>query len=132
MAKGLSLADFKSDETAETEGVWIDYESGLRLKIARFGNKRLQDYIRRKRESGKRMYKNGIDSVGDEEAIKLMAKYILLDWENLKDEDGKELEYTEENAIKALQIRDFREEVLELSMDRENYRTERIENASKN
>lgn len=129
--KGLSLADFKTDEKAEVEGVWIPYNSGLEVKVARFGNKKMQKHLR-KQNTGHRTYGKNLDDVSDEEVIELIADFILLDWKNLKDEDGKNLPYSRENAIRALKIKDFREEILEISMDRERYRIQKIENASKN
>jgi len=106
---GMKLSEFKTPDDA-VSGRWFDVGEGLRLKIARAGHQRFEDCVHelmrpytKKRRQGKVK-----QSVINEVTQKAMARTILLGWENLLDEDGKEIPYSEQKAYEILsQFHDF-------------------------
>lgn len=104
----FELNSIKTDETLESEGVWTDVVSGLRVKLARMGNPEYMQFIRT--ETRKRTA-NGLQELAASDAVdigvKAMARFVLLDWENLQ-EDGADLPYSVDTAERVLRVRDFR------------------------
>ncbi len=121
----FEINNLKTNKDMETEGVWIDEEGGLRLKIARLNNPNYKRAIARGSKPYRKQIANGaIDKIGDkmEEVVrKAYAKHILLDWKNLV-EDGIELEYSEAEAYRLLGIQEFFEIVESHAQDAELYR----------
>jgi len=100
----MDLNTLKTDKTKDLEGVWIDVTTTCKLKVARLGNRKYERAMTTalaqvRLQSDKEEALNRID-------IELMADYILLDWEGVE-LDGEALEYSRENAIKALEIQLF-------------------------
>lgn len=97
---------FKTDSACESEGVWLDYGEGTRIRIARAGgsNKRFL----KSAEKFRRRFKRQLDldllsnDVASREAVKIYADSVVLDWEGVTDEDDNELDCTRENVTKVL------------------------------
>ena len=128
----MKLSAMRTDSTKEVEGAWIDCEEGLRLKIARHGNVKYDEAIRTLSVPYQRRLMNNTLSQATMEEIecKAMANHILKGWENLQDDDGKEIPYTPEKAFELLTtVRDFFKMVRALAQNADNYRTEVIKEA---
>jgi hypothetical protein len=134
MVKGVKFSSFVTDEHLEEDGVWIDYSSGFRVKIARFGNKKFQAYMRGKSRHELREISTGnIESEAAETMIRDgIAQFVLLGWENLLDDNGKPIQYSVERARELLKTKDFLREIVELSQQRELFQQAKKEMAEKN
>lgn len=137
--KGFSpLRRYKNDDAAVEQGVWREVEGGAaKLLIARFNNSAHQEYLRAERvKHANKLSENSKDN--DDFLIELgnraMSKHILKGWEGILDEDGvTPLPFNEDNAYKLLsEVEEFSTLVFNLSMDAEQYRLYREEDAVKN
>lgn len=102
MAKRLS--DLKADLALMSDGRWVDYEDGTRLKIASIQNR---DYQRASAEAleawleehpGKEL----TDDVRRSILIGPIAKCILRDWDGFLGDDDASLPYTPELGAQVL------------------------------
>ena len=127
---------FKTDENAETNGVWVDIGDGASVKVARLGNPNHEKIMERLRKPYRGILRTGgslPDSVSTDIAIKGIVDSILLDWDGFQDENGKDLPYSQEAADKLLrEMKDFRELVAFLATEQETFRAEGLKEAAKN
>lgn len=129
----FDINSMKTDRNAENDGVWIDYEGGLRLKIARLNSeKHQQAMIAKQREFRKRRRLGNTTEISAEALRRLtcesMADNILLDWENMV-EGGKAIEYSRAEAIRLLHdVPEFYRLVEDEATNVENFRAEIEEN----
>lgn len=134
MGEGFKFSSFKTDKALEEEGVWIDYGQGFRMKIARLGNSKCQAYLRRLRKPFMRQIQAGTldDAVAESFLRKAVGKFVLLGWEGMCEDDGTEIPFSAEEAMKRLETRDFLELVVEIAQDRETFKEEIEGDAAKN
>ena len=125
---------FSWNSEAESEGIWREAFGGTaRLKVARFNNpahtamRSEHEEVLKNRES--------------EEGLRVlalirnqaMASHILKGWEGIQDEDGKELPFSVEAAEDLMtRFEEFGNTVFQLSLDAEQYRKYREDDAVKN
>ena len=122
----MNLNRFITDPKLEQEGVWIDVED-VRLKIARVKNpkheaafaERMRPYRGRKLTEDEQL----------EVLVQTMADHVLLGWEGTLTLDGEPLEYSRDNAVRALRIRNFADMVTAIGSDLENFRNEQMRQA---
>lgn len=97
---------FKTDQTAETEGTVLQYLDGVEITVARAGgaNKRFQRAMDEYQRKFGRQIKAGIlpEEVGQHELAKIYASHVILGWENVTDENGFEMSFTHANVVKLL------------------------------
>lgn len=125
---------FKTDASAENDGVWIDLGDGAKIKVARAGNRKNSDLFTRLTNGDpdyKRKEKLGTLTDAEYEPILLqvIADTILLDWEGFT-EDGKPVPYSRENALRLLSFRDFRKAVQDASAEAANFRAQNVADAT--
>lgn len=126
---GFDISRMRTDQSAENDGVWIDFEGGLRLKIARLNNDHHQEYmmnLRRKYQKTKRMGEEA--EIGSsklrELSVEGMVECILLGWDNMI-EEGKAISYSKEEATRLLtEYREFYRLVEEEAANIDNFRAE--------
>lgn len=127
-----SIADFKTNENLETEGAWVELSNGGQVKVARLGNPESERLYTRLAKP----YANRRNGVPKDKLKEIMVQValdaILKDWRNFTDADGNEVPYSRERAAEWLEIRDFREEVLEAAGYKETFQREHVEAASGN
>ena len=118
-------------------GVWVTYEAGIEVKIARWGNKNHQTYTQQLLRPhlsvirGKNAEPELLEDIDKQSA----AKYILIDWKNIQDDNDKDIPYSPEKAFeifKKPEYQDFYKFVVNVSMNRENYRLDAQKDAEKN
>jgi hypothetical protein len=135
--KGTKLSSFKTDSRKSEEGVWTEVGAGFEIRVARLGNPKYQAELKR---LGK-PHLHGIRRQGLESEqlkriqAKATARYLLLDWRGLEDDDGKTIEYSYEKALELFLDPDYNEFldiVLEAAGDMELFRVETIEDQIKN
>ena len=122
-----------TDEKAELEGVWMPYEGGSRVKLARFNNetaqrmriewyqenKTLLESLAEKNTEKAEEQRTELFKAGESE---IMSKAVLLDWEGFEDENGKEVKYSQKTAEQYLTLsRDFRKDMTTMSGNRDQY-----------
>ena len=100
----MDLKNIRTDVKKEDEGVWYypygDANAGFLL--GRYGSRRFKAARVAAREKYARDLATGdSEEVSEKIAVEVMAEAIVLDWKGVKD-DGKELPYSKENAIKVL------------------------------
>lgn len=124
------------DTSKEEAGVWHDFDGDIKLRIRRLSSKISQNA----RKEAEKPYTTQLRQNGakDEEKQKLydliliqqIAHGVIADWEGVTDEDGKDIPYSGDIAVEVIsgpEMRDFRLEVLNLSMDKDAYRAEIVE-----
>jgi hypothetical protein len=121
-----------TDEKAELEGVWQDYEGGSRVKLARFNNEKAQRMRMEWYQENKALLEALADK-GDEGEkqreelfkqgeCKIMAEAVLLDWEGFEDLNGKTVKHSPKVAEQYLLMsKDFRKDMSMLSGNRDKY-----------
>lgn len=125
---------FKTDETLENEGAWVDIGEGCELLIARVGNKAYQKMFQKLTQPHRKLIqRNKLDpQILEDLGIQCFARTILLGWRGLK-EDGNEVEYSVDAAQRLLtEYKDFRELVAELANEAATFREELDEEDVKN
>jgi len=132
------MADIKklygTDKVKEKEGVMHDMGEGLKMRLARIGNTNYQKRFEVLSKPHKRALRKGSlsNEIAEKLLIQCLAETIVLDWEGLE-EDGVEVPYSTENAIRILtDYRDLREYVNDLANEMEGYQAEEDEEAIDN
>lgn len=98
--------DFKTDESLETDGIWIVYPNKAEIKIKRFGGSNSQT-VRAIAAANFKPYSRQIEmgtlpqKKDREITITTFVKGCVVDWKNVFI-DGVETPYSEETAIKLL------------------------------
>jgi hypothetical protein len=125
------LNRYKTDKRAETEGVWVEIDTGVELKVARVNNEKARE-MRRKLEKPYASFRVIPDSVNEDIFRKIVSNHVLLDWKGITDADGKEIKFSVEAAEKVLKdYPDFFNDVLSLAGARETFQDEATD-AAKN
>lgn len=101
--------NFKTDPKIEKEGLWLQFgvtedEKPIRIRIARAGGaniaftKRMEHAVKPHRLS---IQNESIDlSTINKISRQVYAETVVLDWENIKDENGVTMDFTVDNVIK--------------------------------
>jgi hypothetical protein len=118
-----------TDTTLEQEGVWLDYRDGSRVKLARAGNPR---FSRQYASVTKKLAHNADPEVETRALCGVMGDTIVLGWESFTD-SGEEFPYSPEAAAGLLwDSIDFRNDMVDMSTNMENFRRKVVEEAAKN
>ena len=121
------------DNEAKSQGIWDDHE-GSRFLIASTSAHAFQEYFSKIQRPYKRAMEKGTmeGKTSNELLCKALAKYVLLDWEDVES-NGVAVPYSESAAKEALIQNDLlREHITEISMDIVNYKTQKEEDEVKN
>lgn len=128
---------FKTDKEAEKNGIIVDYGEMGRFKIARIGG--ANSAFARMMKAKIKRYKYQIDTdtlpeeVDAQISTEVFVKCVLLGWEGVTDEDGNEILYTEENALKMMSdLPDLRKDLSAVAQDYTNFLAHEAETAAKN
>jgi len=137
----MDLCRFKSDRSAEDDGVWVALDGsaagdGASVKLARIGNRRYREAMQRRMKPYRRALRAGTleDATAERITAEVLAETVLLDWRDLE-LDGTPLAYSPERARELLldpALRDFRDLIVEMASDIELYRQQEQEEAEKN
>lgn len=114
---------FAYDQDKADKGVWVDLEDSKFLicsiknrEFKNFLTDRLKPY-RDRINSKKAENDHALKQILDDITIEGLARFILLDWKNVKNE-GKTVKYSYENAVKFLtDYNDFRVFINECATD---------------
>lgn len=130
----MDLSKFKTDQSLEQEGAWVNIDESSRVLIARMGSERYKDMLQRKTKPYRHAIRTNTlpDEVFEKILIEVIAHTILLGWENVDDE-GQPVLYSPDNAKRLLsKYKDFRDLVVGFAQDSALFRKEELEEAAKN
>ena len=127
----------KTDLQKEDNGVFVDFELGIRLKIARARNSAYRKLMRELTEPHRKTIReDGMEIEALEDILKqVRAQTILLGWENIEDKADNPIEYSPEQALAFFndpELRDFYTFVVMQSENMDNFKKELIEDSEKN
>ena len=128
---------YKTNPKLELEGIVFDCGPDGKFMLARAGgsNVRFAKNLSAKMRPHERQMDAGTmdNEVGLKLLIEVFANSIVLGWEGVKDEKGKDLPFSVENCIKLFNdLPDLFTDVREQAMKWSNYRKQEIEDAVKN
>lgn len=98
----MKISAMKADAMKSVEGIWFDWEQGVRLRIASANSVEYQ--MEMERLALERADANVLmnpDAV-QKDMRTAAASYLLLEWENLEDDDGNAIPYSEAQALEWL------------------------------
>jgi len=133
-----NLKLLKTDTAKESEGVWVDWELDVKLRIARMGNPAFDAMM--KRLSQPHLKKVRDRSIEGDEALEAViveaaAHTLLVGWKNIEDENGKAIKYSAKKAYEFFKddgLRDLYKFVLSQANDAAQYRQSLDEDAAGN
>jgi hypothetical protein len=128
---------FGTDKELEKNGVWMDVDENTRFLIARIGT--VGCAYDKLLKAATKPYRRAIENetIAPELVRKIItetfAKTALMDWRNVKDEEGNDIPFSKENAAKLLaDLPDLANDLLEFARDYQNYRKAQLEEDAKN
>lgn len=128
---------FKTNKSAEQEGITLDYGDGQTIKIARAGGSN----IRFEKAAQAKMRKFGLQAKHDllePEQMRtifreVLAETVVLGWTGFTDESGNELAFSKENVVKVFtDLPDLFDDVLEQSRKASLFKETILEEEAKN
>ncbi len=128
---------FGTDKTLETNGIWLEIDGEASFLIRRIGTSN-SDYVRMLRAKTKphnRSIENHTLDPKIEQKIYLdvFVSTALLDWKNVKDKDGKVIEFSKSAAIELFSdLPELLKYLMNFASEFENYRREELEDDAKN
>lgn len=103
---------FATDEKLEIEGRWVPFNADTSFKIARAYNKQFSRMFQREFKTNRLALEakgDAAEKLADDIMCNVMSKTILLDWKGPLSINGEDLsKYSQENAVKALKLKEFR------------------------
>ena len=126
---------FKTDESKEEQGVWIDFGEGIRVRVRRIRSRFSQAVRLELEKPHSESIRRGPlpNDVAEDLMMKQIAKALISEWEGVTDEDGNVLECTYENKLAIIkELPELRDEILQVSMDRDSYKAAKNEESLKN
>jgi len=141
----VKLKSIAVDPKAESEGVWLEYVAGFKVKVASTATRAFRDAMEaamlpyreliradQGKEKGERKF---TDEMRTQVLREVVAKHVLVGWEGLEDDDGQPLPYSPERALELLSDPAMHRLVSWLetvAASEEVYRAERLERDRKN
>jgi hypothetical protein len=127
----------RSDLNKENQGVWVPYQMGIELKVARLGNPAYQQALVTLTEARKALL--GCMELSDDQRADVqkeaVARTVLLDWRGIEDDEGNPIPYSPDQAL--LWFRDpelwrLYTFILMVGLEEERFRKSVLEAAAKN
>lgn len=131
----MDLKDISLDIDKQQNGVWSEIDNETSVLVARMHNKEFNKLFAKLSAPHRQRVRRGILNEVTSEKImnETLAKTVLLGWKGLM-RDGKEVKYSVKEAL-ALFSNDkfitFKELILEIASNEENYRDEEIQETAK-
>jgi len=123
------FTSFATDAKIEVEGRWVPLSKDAKVLVARAGNQRFTDRMRKLMKQNSINFedksKENLDLI-EKLVREASAETILLGWEGITYK-GEPLPYSRENALKLLEVKDFRNKIQELADQTSGYLISEIE-----
>jgi len=103
--KSFDLMSMAPDKEMSQEGVWVDFFDNARLKIAQRNNPKHQRHLTQQYKIHRRkidLEDENADKLADKISLEGLAKYVLLDWENMTWNGQENIPYTPELGFSAM------------------------------
>lgn len=116
-----------------SNGQWTDY-SGSQFKVAYAGNDNFMRVKQRLEQPHRRKIENGTldPKIHKEIMCKAMSQALLIDWKNVKNDSGDDVQYDSNIAYQALMFDEsLREFIMEFSINIQNFKSESDEESVK-
>jgi len=131
-----NIESIKTDLQKEVEGVWVNFV-GIDLLIARARNSKYQEVLKKLVNPVRKDIREDKLEIEDFNKIldEVRAKTVLLDWKNLQDDEGKDIPYSSEMALKFFrdpELKDFYKFVIAVSENADQYLKNLIKDSEKN
>lgn len=131
----MDMKNIKMDVKKQDDGVWVDVDGETQFLIARMYNKNFNKLFEKLTSPYKSPAKRHLldGDLGEKIMTETIAKTVILGWKNLKDGD-KPVLYSAEKAIEIIadpSYASFREKVIDIATDENNYRAEEIKDTAK-
>ncbi len=132
---------FKTNKTSEVDGAWVEVECGdeinPKFKLARMirRNKRYAKLMDLKMRPYKKALEHDVlpESIAEKALRESFVETILLDWRDVKDEDGNEIVFSKDTATKLLNdLPDLFDLLQEHARDMSLFKESELEAESKN
>lgn len=134
---------FETDKNSEEDGVWIDIDTGTRIKIRAYSAKAVSDLRENLMRPFNMLQRAGgkiPDDKSEEIGLRVVAGAVIADWSGIKGVQGEgeearevEIPYSEENAYTLLKdMPRFANFIIGISMDGQNYKDALREEGAKN
>lgn len=120
---------YDADLSSTEDGVWTEFD-GAKFKIAHMSNMKFQRALARQQQPHRRKLESGtLDPKLNRDIVaRAMSEGILLDWKNVKNSDGQDVDYTSDRGFIALQKNvEFREYVSEFAMNLQNFKQDEVQ-----
>lgn len=95
---------FATDQSAEQEGITLDYGDGVTIKVARAGgsNVKFEKLVQAKLRKYERLRQNDLLEIAVLRPVlrEIYAEAVVLGWDGITDKDGNAMPFNKENAIK--------------------------------
>lgn len=118
-------------DTDKSSGIWREYEAGIEVCIARFGDSRVQRFIeneqRKRRADLGRANSERARKAGIEILNLALSHKIITGWRNLEDDDGNPIECSVEEKVRICEdprYEPFLDWIVATSKDEQFYRVE--------
>ena len=134
-SQGFCLASLKVDDKKAKEGIWVPYIGGCKFLIAKTGSPAYAKWISNYMKEHETLINSGTpegEKCGEQGLVEAVARFELIDWEGVADEDGNDLPYSLEKAKEYLSIDEVFEFVRKHSSKHELYRVESVKKMGKN
>lgn len=132
----LDLDQLSVNPELAQEGAWVDYLQGSKLKVARFNNKHAEELrFELAVEAADVLQGDDTEAANDkafEIETKVISRHVLKDWQGIT-KGGEEVAMTPEVAETYLEdpkFSEFRDDVIRISRNRQNYREEAVKAAA--
>jgi len=127
----------RADLDKESKGVWVPYELGIELKVARLGNPGYQESLVKLTDARKALM--GSIELSQDQRMDVqkeaVARTVLMDWRGIEDDQGNPVPFSPDKALEW-----FRDPelwrlytfVLMVGLEEERFRKTVLEAAAKN
>jgi hypothetical protein len=132
------LSAIRTDLKRAEEGTWVPFAEGIEVCIASLNTERFKAARRRLLKPHVRELRAGTAEAGERilELIKpAVARFIVVDWRNLQDDEGEPIPYSPEKCLELFHdptLQDFYAWVLNTAGESELFRQELLDDAEKN
>lgn len=127
---------YKTSESLEEDGVWVDFGDGVSFKLRRLNSKvsrKVRKELEAPYQSQLRRNQDLPDDVAEGILRRQIASGVVVDWKGVTDEADKPMKYSAENALKLFtDLPDLLNDVAMAAAARATFREESVEEAKGN
>lgn len=128
----FDINDFRLDDDAVQNGVWIDFGGDASMKIAPFDNPSFEEAFRKAGKPYADLGKKPNEDEQEEIMCRTMSQFIVLDWKGVFDGDN-ELPYSTDAAYRLLkELPRIRAKIITEAQKLENFKAKAREDTEGN